>query len=57
MRNLLYLKEVTHKLKPDVGIATKFPSLAWGEEGIAIGAHCDDGSIMTKNGSRAQIGV
>ena len=34
-----------------------FPSVDWKEKEIAIEIHCDAGQILTKNGSKAQIGI
>ena len=39
------------------GYQIKFPSVNWEEEDIEIEIHCDAGQILTKTGSRAQLGI
>ena len=57
VENLLFLRKAIRKLKGGGKYQTKFPSMDWAEEDIEIEVHCDDGQILTKAGSRAQIGI
>ena len=40
-----------------MGYRIKSPSVDWAGDEIAIEMHCDAGKILTKMGSRAQIGI
>ena len=53
--NLPLLKKAIEKLKG--GYQVKFSSVNWAEGDIEIEIHCDAGQILTKTGSRAQLGV
>ena len=44
-------------LKVEGKYRIKFRSVGWAEEDIEIEVHCDAGQILTKTGSRAQIGI
>ena len=44
-------------LKGEGKYQIKFPCMDWAEEEIEIEAHCDAGQILTKTGSRAQLGI
>ena len=55
--SLLYLRQAIQKLKSYGGITILLPSLDWEEEEIAIKVHCDDGNIMTNEGSIAPIEI
>ena len=55
--NLIFLKKAIRKLKGEGEYQIKFPSVDWAEEDIEIEIHCDAGQILTKTGSRAQIGI
>ena len=56
--NLLLLKKAIRKKLKDGGkYQIRFPSMDWAEEDLEIEAHCDAGQILTKTGSRAQIGI
>ena len=51
------MKKSIRKLKGEGKYQIKFPSMDWAEEDIEIAAHCDAGQILTKTGSRDQIGI
>ena len=55
--NLLFLKKAIRKLKGEGKYQIRFPSVDWAEEDLEIEVHCDAGQILTKTGSRAQIGI
>ena len=55
--NLIFLKKAIRKLKGEGKYQIKFPSMDWAEEDIEIEAHCDAGQILTKTGSRDQLGI
>ena len=55
--NLLYLRKRRKKLKSDGGLTTKPPIVDWYGGEIAIEVHWGAGEIITKNGSKAKIGV
>ena len=44
-------------MKGEWAYGINFPSVGWGEKEIAIEIHCDAGQILTRTGSRAQIGI
>ena len=44
-------------MKGEGGYQIRFPSIDWDGGDLEIEAHCDDGQILTKTGSRAQIGI
>ena len=45
------------KLKVECGYRIKFPSVDWAGNEFSIEIHCDSGGILTKPGSRAQLGI
>ena len=51
------MKKAIRKLKGEGKYQIKFPSMDWAEGDIEIEAHCDAGQILTKTGSRAQLGI
>ena len=57
VENLLYVKKAIRKLKDEGKYQLRFPSMDWAEDDPEIEAHCDDGQILTKASSRAQIGI
>ena len=57
VENLPPLRKATRKLKGEGKYQIRFPSMDWAEEDLEIEAHCDAGQILTKAGSRAQIGI
>ena len=54
---LLYLKKSIRKLIGEGKYQIRFPSMDWAGEDLEIEVHCDAGQILTKAGSRAQIGI
>ena len=57
VQNLILLKTAIMEIKGEWSYEIKFPCADWGEREIAIGIHCDAGEILTKTGSRSQIGI
>ena len=55
--NLIFPKKAIRKLKGGGKYQIKFPSMDWAEEDIEIEVHFDAGQILTKAGSRAQLGI
>ena len=55
--NLLLLKKAIRKLKGEGKYQIRFPIMDWAEEDLEIEVHCDAGQILTKTGSRDQIGI
>ena len=45
------------KMEGEAAYGIKFPSVDWGGKEVAIEIHCDEGQILTKTGTRAQIGI
>ena len=55
--NLIFLKKATRKLKGEGKYKIRPPSADCAGNGISIEIHGDAGGIVTKSGSRAQIGI
>ena len=51
-----FTKNAIREIKGEGSYEIKSPSADRGEKEIAIGIHCDAGGILTKTGSRSQIG-
>ena len=55
--NLILLKKAIWKLKGEWAFRISFPSMGWEGSEIAMEIHCDAGQILTKNGSKEQLGI
>ena len=57
VQNIIFSQKAIRELKGEGACEIKPPIVGRGENEIAIEIHCDAGKILTKTGSRAQIGI